>query len=59
MASCTPTEEDLAQVELHERVERGSARRRLTKRPAKRTAKRTAKIGKPPRGAGQSSSRKA
>eukprot|EP00908_Phaeocystis_cordata_P012394 Transcript_23376.p2 GENE.Transcript_23376~~Transcript_23376.p2 ORF type:complete len:199 (+),score=70.06 Transcript_23376:525-1121(+) len=31
MASCTPTEADLAQVELHERVERGSARRRLAR----------------------------
>ena len=32
LASCTPSEADLAGVELHERVERGSARRKLARR---------------------------
>ena len=31
LASCTPTEEALAAVALHERVERGSARRKLAR----------------------------
>ena len=35
LASCTPSDADLAGVELHERVERGSARRKLARSSAR------------------------